>query len=381
MVVKVMQINSGERFGGVSSMIFNFYKNIDKTKVQFDFVAPKKTSFEIYRDEITQMGGNIVELKTSGNFIKRKVEFIKRLSRLIKEKKYDVVHINSGSIFLNIQVAWIAKICGVNNVIAHSHNAGNEHMLMLLLTKLCKPLLTIGPDLYFACSNKAAEFMFTKKRIKNKEYKVINNAIDLNEFRFKKDVRKIYREKINAKEKTVMLHVGRFVKAKNHDMVIEIFNQYHKKNKQSMLLLVGEGELEKEIKEKVRNLNLSEDVLFMGLRKDVSSIMNAADVFLLPSFFEGLPVVGIEAQANGLASVFSDSITREVDLNDENNAFISLEEKKEIWSSAITKLLAKNKLNKREQASNIIKKSGYDLVDVSNELQGIYEKISCREEK
>ncbi|XRC40088.1 glycosyltransferase [Lactiplantibacillus plantarum] len=112
-MTRVMQINSGQKFGGVSSMIFNWYKDMNREEVQFDFVAPRTTSFKIYEDTIKSMNGRIYELKTSGNLVKRKIQFFYRLTKLIRKNKYDVVHVNSGSIFLNIQVSWIAKFCGV----------------------------------------------------------------------------------------------------------------------------------------------------------------------------------------------------------------------------------------------------------------------------
>lgn len=372
MVVKVMQINSGQKFGGVSSMIFNFYKNVDHEKIQFDFVAPKISSFSMYRREIEEMGGSIIELQTSGNFIKRKLQFFKRLTHLIKRKKYDVVHINSGSIFLNIQVSWIAHFCGVKKIITHSHNAGNDHELLVLLTKLCKPLLEFGPTDYFACSNLAAKFMFTKKRVHNKNYQVINNGVDVQKFKFNIDDRQKYREKLSIQDKVVLLHVGRFTSAKNHQKLINIFKCFHTLVPNSVLLLAGEGELEESIHNQVEQLKLQDSVLFLGLRKDIAELMSTSDMFILPSFYEGLPVVGIEAQTNGLPCVFSDSITREVDLNDKENLFLSLELSDQKWAKKIEDMLVNSSFELRYEAYKNILKKGYSLVTVGKILEKIY---------
>ncbi|WP_195858253.1 glycosyltransferase [Companilactobacillus futsaii] len=372
MVVKVMQINSGQKFGGVSSMIFNFYKNVDHEKIQFDFVAPKISSFSMYRREIEEMGGSIIELQTSGNFIKRKLQFFKRLTHLIKRKKYDVVHINSGSIFLNIQVSWIAHFCGVKKIITHSHNAGNDHELLVLLTKLCKPLLEFGPTDYFACSNLAAKFMFTKKRVHNKNYQVINNGVDVQKFKFNIDDRQKYREKLSIQGKVVLLHVGRFTSAKNHQKLINIFKCFHTLVPNSVLLLAGEGELEESIHNQVEQLKLQDSVLFLGLRKDIAELMSTSDMFILPSFYEGLPVVGIEAQTNGLPCVFSDSITKEVDLNDKENLFLSLELSDQKWAKKIEDMLVNSSFELRYEAYKNILKKGYSLVTVGKILEKIY---------
>ncbi len=367
-----MQINSGQKFGGVSSMIFNFYKNVDHEKIQFDFVAPKISSFSMYRREIEEMGGSIIELQTSGNFIKRKLQFFKRLTHLIKRKKYDVVHINSGSIFLNIQVSWIAHFCGVKKIITHSHNAGNDHELLVLLTKLCKPLLEFGPTDYFACSNLAAKFMFTKKRVHNKNYQVINNGVDVQKFKFNIDDRQKYREKLSIQGKVVLLHVGRFTSAKNHQKLINIFKCFHTLVPNSVLLLAGEGELEESIHNQVEQLKLQDSVLFLGLRKDIAELMSTSDMFILPSFYEGLPVVGIEAQTNGLPCVFSDSITKEVDLNDKENLFLSLELSDQKWAKKIEDMLVNSSFELRYEAYKNILKKGYSLVTVGKILEKIY---------
>ncbi|MFC0423770.1 glycosyltransferase [Lactiplantibacillus plajomi] len=367
-----MQINSGQRYAGVSAMIYHLYQNMDHERIQFDFVAPKTSSFSIYRKQIEDAGGRIIELKTSGNFIKRKIQFFKRLSHLIKENQYEIVHVNSGSIFLNIQVSWIAKFCGVKTIIAHSHTGGNIHPFLTLLTKLTKPLLEFGPNLYFACSNSAARFMFLPSRIKRHDYTVIDNGIKIEQFKFNSKVRTDYRSKLGLNGKTVFLHVGRFQSVKNHHKLVQVFADFHKAHPNSVLLLAGEGELLDSVKNQVKQLGLSVDVRFLGLRKDVASLMSAADIFVLPSLFEGLPVVGVEAQAAGLPILFSSSITDEVNLIPESNFFMDLKASDADWAQAAQQLVDKNKQADRTIAAKKVARAGYSLPVVAKQVEQIY---------
>lgn len=367
-----MQINSGQKFGGVSSMLFNIYKNIDHNQVQFDFVAPQTSSFKICQDQIEQMGGRIIELKTSGNFLKRKAQFFHRLVKLIRKNRYQVVHINSGSIFLNIQVAWIAHFCGVKKIISHSHSSRNDHLVLQYLTKVCKPLLEFGPTDYFACSKKAAEFMFTSKRIKQGKFKIIKNAIDPNDFHFDKQVRASYRHNMHLENQMVILHVGRFTEAKNDFQLIDIFKTLHHDHPHSVLLLAGAGKLEKAVRKKVKDENLNDCVRFLGLRQDVPQLMSAADAFLLPSLYEGLPVVGVEAQATGLPCIFSDTITREVDIVPGLTTFVGLKCSNETWRSHIDRLLTESRKISRNDTIKSIRAAGFVLSDVAQKLQKIY---------
>ena len=367
-VLRVMQINLNDKFGGVSSMIYNIYLNIDRDKVQFDFVAPKTSSFHIFRDEIEKKGGNIFELNATGILPIRKAKFIKRLYSHIKSHHYKVIHINSGSIFFNIQCAWVAKICGIKKIIVHSHNAGTDSILREKMMKMARVLLEIFPTVYLACSEKAAEYMYVKWRISGGEYTIIKNGIDVNKFRYCEKNREQYRKMLGIDDRLVLLHVGRFTLQKNHTCLIKIFAECLKWNSRAVLLLVGEGELLEATKAEVEDLGLKDTVIFFGIRQDIPEIMSASDVFLLPSLYEGLPVVGVEAQASGLPCVFSDTITREADIN-EKNYFISNKDI-QAWVEAIRKCSLQK--NNRMESADVISRKGYSLETIAKELQEIY---------
>lgn len=370
----ILQINIGQVYGGVSTMLFNIYKEINKEKIQFDFVAPRKTSFEKCRTEINEMGGNIVELDTKGWFIKRKLQFFLRLSKQIKSKEYTAVHCNSGSIFFNIQVAFISKICGIEKVIIHSHNAGNDSKPKILFGKFIRPLISVLATDLLACSDEAAKFMFPTKIISKKEYRIISNGIDTYSFKFSNSERAIIREKLGFADEKILLHVGRFTKQKNHEYLIELFSSLNQINDEFRLLLVGEGELKSKIQHEVIQLNLKEKVKFLGMQNNIASIMSASDLLLLPSLYEGLPVVGVEAQANGLPCIFSSNITKEVDLINSNNDFLGLSGSKDYWLKKILSRLeeSEEKLEERSSCAKKIDDLGFSIKEVAHELENIY---------
>ncbi|XRC40087.1 glycosyltransferase [Lactiplantibacillus plantarum] len=214
--------------------------------------------------------------------------------------------------------------------------------------------------------------MFTKKRINSGEYTVINNGVDVDRFKYEPMIREEYRKKLGLNGKTALLHVGRFVPAKNHTKLIEIFSQFHKMHPETVLLLVGEGELLGDVKKQVTKLGLDNFVRFLGLRKDIPALMSAADLFVLPSLYEGLPVVGVEAQASGLPCVFSESITQEVDILKGHNQFVDLSESESYWEKQMMELISKSSKFQRGAAAEQVAVNGYSLKSVAKQLEKLY---------
>lgn len=366
---KVLQVNASLRgYGGVSAIIFNIYKNIDRSKVQFDFLSPNKTTYDPHREEIEEMGGNLYGLNINKNKIINKILLAKRLNKFLKKHKYDIIHINSGSYFFNLQVAVIAKKNKIERIIVHSHNTLNgKNKIKSWLVKLAKPILNLYATDFLSCSQKAAKDMFTKKVLKEKTI-IIKNGINVEKFKFKEEIRKKVRKELNIEEEFVIGNVGRFTKQKNPEFLIECFNEIHKIDNNTTLILVGEGELENKVKQKVDDFGLTENVRFLGFREDVNEIMQAFDVFLLPSLFEGLPIVGVEAQAAGLRCVMSDTITKEVDQSN-HVKFLNLEKDSlQDWANEILR----NKEYARQEIYNKILESGYDIKDTAKTLLSIY---------
>lgn len=369
--IRVLQIIANSKnFGGVEAFLLEIYRNIDKSKIQFDFLFSQSSAYDLYKNEIEDMGGHIYELHCNGNKIKRKILLGIRLKKFLKENNYNIVHINTGAFFFNLQVAIIAKITKVRKIIVHSHNVSLESKFGFkrILIDFLKPIIQLFATNYFACSMPAANSLFTKKMINSNKFKIIKNGIDVEKFKFNNKIREEKRKELNIEKKFVIGHIGRFVYQKNHEFLIDVFDEICKQNKNSILLLIGEGELEEKIKNKVEKLKLAERVLFLGPRQDISELLQAMDIFVFPSRYEGLGIVAIEAQCTGLRIILSDSIPKEVKIA-ENIKFISLNENKKKWSEIVLGL--ENKENREEAYKNIFSR-GYDVHDVVNQLQEFY---------
>ena len=280
--------------GGVESVIMNYYKNIDKSKFQFDFVCDNDST-NIPYDEIEKLGGRVILVPPYQKVFK----YHKELKRIFKENKYKIVHshINTLSVF----PLFAAKCAGVKVRIAHSHSTTNKKEWKKNLLKIAlRPFSKVFATNYMCCSELAGRWLFGDKEYDKGNVYLLNNAIDLDKFKFDKKIRNKKRKELNVSDDMLVIgHIGRFVEQKNHRFLIDIFNEIYKKNNKSILLLAGQGPLVEGIKEKVDKLGLIDNVLFLGQRNDASELYQAFDVFLLPSLYEGLPVVGVEAQAAG----------------------------------------------------------------------------------
>lgn len=367
--LRVLQINSGSKnFGGVSSFLYNIYTKIDRDVIQFDFLSPDQTTYEMHRQDIESMGGRIFAFGINGNMIQKKCRLYRRLKAFLKKEKYQIVHINSGNLFFTLFAGAAARSAGVTVRIIHSHNAGGtDNIIKRVLFKIMKPLNEKNATHFMACSKVAAEYMFTQKTVKSGKVNVIPNGIDTEKFTFSPEVRAEMRRELGVQDKIVVGNVARFMKQKNHHFLIEVFEQVNKLNKNSILMLVGQGELMDEIKALVHEKNLDDRVMFLGQRNDVERLYQAMDVFVLTSFHEGFPVTGIEVQCCGLPFVLSSSITREIRLT-ENTQFVGLHRSPDEWAKAIIRLSTA----KREDCSKIIEQKGYSGVYAAEKLKNIY---------
>ena len=219
------------------------------------------------------------------------------------------------------------------------------------------------------CSELAGRWLFGDKAYDEGKVYLLNNAIDLDKFKYDKKIGDKKRKELGIKEDTIVIgHIGRFVAQKNHIFLIDIFNQFHKKEKNSILLLAGQGPLQEEIKNKVRELGLDDSVRFLGQRNDANELYQAFDVFLLPSLYEGLPVVGVEAQASGLLCFFSDDMTKETKVLD-STVFMSLSNTAEEWTGEI---LTNLKDYKRINTKNEVSDNGFDIEIEARKLEKYY---------
>lgn len=309
-------IGSLDYSNGITNYAINYYRKIDKNKFEIDFVVHDCIKNKFY-DLITENGGKVFFVDNIK--VSKLPKIYKEVDKIIKNKKYNIVHCH----LLNIAFLYfaLAKKYGVQSRIIHSHatkyaEKKTRVFRNMILGKIGIKMSTTK----FACSNLAGNFLY-----KNKKFIIINNAIDIEKFSFKESVRNKIRENLKINNKTVIGHIGRFSEQKNHKFLIDLLYKLNNENSKYKLVLLGDGHLFNDIIEYSKNKGVYDDICFIGNVDNPSDYYNAFDVFALPSLFEGLPVVGIEAQANGLPCLFSDTITKELELN-KNVCFFSINE-------------------------------------------------------
>ena len=363
-------VNSLGQGSGVMSFIMNLYRNIDREKVQIDFLVGTHKE-QSYEKEILELGGKIYNLPVPKKIsFKNYIDFKNRINLFFKESnyKYDIIH--SHVPIFNIFYFPIAKKYDVKHLITHSHSIQSSSSF---LGKIRNFFLLINSNklanIYFACTEQAAIFLFGKNKVENGKVNIVKNAIDSQKFKYSEEERQRIRKELEIEGKFVIGHVGRFSKEKNHIFLIDIFYETLKLHDESILLLAGDGDLMPYIKDKVLELGISEKVKFLGIRNDINKIMQAMDTFILPSTFEGLGIVVIEAQSTGLPCFVSTNVPEDVSIT-ELITHLSLEKSPKYWAEKIVK---KGNLNKeRANYSEKIKNANYDISDNAKWIEKFY---------
>lgn len=324
-MIRVLQCVNNMHRAGLETMLMNYYRNIDRTKIQFDFLTHRPERSD-YDDEIESLGGRIY--RAPRLYPQNYPAYFAYMKQFFKEHpEYAIVHSHIDAMSYLPLLA--AKRAGVPIRIAHSHSTSIDLDLKYPLKQCFRLLLPTVATHHLACGHNAGKFLFC-----NKDFQIIPNAIDAAQFRFCPKMREEKRKSLGLQEKFVVGHVGRFSYPKNHKFLIEIFFEVLKRNENAVLMLVGTGENEQEIQMKVQTLGIADSVLFMGSRSDVNELYQAMDVFVMPSLFEGVPLVGIEAQFAGLSCVFSDKVPEEVAFSNFCR-FVRLEDPAEKWANMV----------------------------------------------
>lgn len=306
--IRVLQIIGDVCGGGVETVIRNYYRHIDKSKVQFDFVV-HKGALEAYMEEIERLGGRVYKVTP---YQKNIFKFTYEIYRIIKLGNYQVIHSNMN--VLSVFPLFGAWLAGAKIRILHNHTTDTSvEKLRTFLKHILKPFAKLFANQYWACSKSAAEWMYGNSSTNNVQ--IINNAIEIEKFVFNIEKRLDLRKKLMLDGYFVMGHIGRFMMQKNHNFLIDVFSEVIKKRKNSKLLLIGDGPLKEEIMKKVSKLGLRKDVIFLGAIDDIADLYNVMDIFIFPSFYEGLGMVAIEAQCNFLPVIASDKVPEEVKLS------------------------------------------------------------------
>lgn len=359
--IKVCHVIGDFVNGGVESVIYNYFSHMNLDDFEVHIIG-HGIKVQACADRFVSMGFRIHNITPKRESLLRNM---KEMEAIFRENDFDVVHSHLTEwACIPMYVAWK---CGIKTRVNHSHMAEQPrgiknkvyYGIRLKLGKL------FATD-HFACGRDAAVYLFGDKAVEAGKVTILSNAIDLETFKFDDDIRqRIRRENRIADSTTVVGHVGRFFEQKNHSFLIDIFDAYQKTNPNSLLLLFGDGELKEKIEKKVHQLKLDKAVKFMGVKSNINEWYQAMDLFLLPSLFEGLPVVGVEAQASGLPCVFSDAITSEIKISD-HVTFVPLAYSADEWADTIKKLIAETIRNKVELSSR------YDITKCANKLEQFY---------
>ena len=353
-MIRVLQVIGSLGYAGIEAVVMNYYRFVDRSKIQFDFITCSQTQ-ERYDEEIQKLGGRIHRLPSRS---RKPFAYMAALKKVIKDNDYKIVHIhqNSASVAMD---GIVAKMCGVPVIIGHSHNTRCNVMWQHYMFR---PIVNFVVDYRCGGTMKTGEWIFGKR----KDMKIITNAINTDLYRFSAERREAKRNELGVGNKLVIGFVGRLHEQKNVFRIVDIMNDLVKSKKDVIALLIGDGPDREGLDAKIHEYNLEDYVKLLGKRDDINDMMMAFDVFLMPSLYEGVPVVSVESQATGVLCVMSDNV-QVPDLSD-NITFLSLDEPNSVWIEHITK----NPKYNRVDAQKIMISRDYDMAHEAKKLESFY---------
>lgn len=363
MPIRVLQILHSMNRGGAENAIMNYYRNVDKSLVQFDFLltAPDKCDFE---DEIISLGGNVYRVPLLS--VLNPLPYCKGVKKFFQEHPYKIVHSHTSS--KSAIPLWIAKKSGIPVRICHSHNTLSEKGINGLIRDFLKlPLRKVATHM-FACGHEAAIWLYGKKLYEAGKVQIVRNVIEREKFEFNPDVRKAYREKLNIEPNTLLVGLtARFNHQKNHSFALDILKVLSDQGTNVRFLFLGDGVLKDEIIQKAKDLGILDHIIFAGVVNNVNDYLQAMDIFLMPSFNEGLPLSLVEAQIAGLSCIVSTGVPTESDVTGLVR-FLPLASGAKEWAKEIEK----TQVRTRSSQADKIKKAGYDAKTSAVSLQNFY---------
>lgn len=365
-MIRVLQcVNIMDR-AGLETMLMNYYRNIDRDKIQFDFLTHRPVAGQ-YDEEIRSLGGRIYQAPRL--YPQNYPAYFKWMKRFFAEHpEYQIVHSHIDAMSYLPLLA--AKKANIPVRIAHSHSTSIDKDLKYILKQLYRLGINRVVTHRFACGKKAGEFLF-----RGHDFQVIPNAVNASDFYFNARIRADKRKELGLTDEFTVGHVGRFYYPKNHKFLIDIFHALSRLCPDARLVLIGNGEKESEIRDYVAELGLADQVHFLGSRSDAADWYQAMDVFVLPSLFEGIPLVGVEAQLSGLPCLFSDKVPDEVAFG-EQVSFVSLQETPAQWAS---RMIVESELT-RQQRADLAKNSHYDIQIAKKILVESYQSLLSSQE-
>ena len=358
-MLRVLHILGGLGTGGTESLIINWYRNIDREKIQFDFLVRSKD--DNYKEEIEALGGRVFY---TASFPRHFLRNYRETKAILAKKEWNVIHVHANAAMYILPLKLAAKM-GYPCRITHSHSVKAQNAVFSCIHAVNRRRLSRYTTLCLACSDSAGKWMFGNDR-----YEILRNAVNFETCRFDSDARNAIRQTYGIENKFVVGHIGRFVEAKNHLFLLEAFSEFRKQRPDSVLMLVGDGELEETVREKASQMGLWDSVMFMGRRSDVGKLLSAMDLFVLPSRYEGLGIVLVEAQFSGLPCIVSEeAFQAEVEITD-HIARVSLQNGTSAWTDQMQ--LASRPEPDRQIDDAFARSSGYDMCTEIKKLEAYY---------
>lgn len=369
--VKVLHYIPGFDLGGIESRLLDWYRNIDRTKVQFDVLILTDLDNELVR-EIQALGGNVY--KISNFSFKTIIKFMKDIKKFFSENNdYSVVHCHS--LTTGYFILKEAKKYGISSRIIHSRTTSlnSEEKFLFVKNQMKNKTPSFATD-YFACSQEAGKWAFNKKKLQSSKFMVINNGIEIKKFIFNLEKRKQLRGKLKIENSFIIGNVARFTSSKNHEFILKVFSEVLKKDETSKLMFIGEGPTEKKIKQIANEMGILDHILFLGRKNNVEDYMQCMDLFLFPSHFEGFGTVAVEAQAAGLPCVVSEGVPKSVDITNLIEHLPLAKEPAE-WAKYILKF---RDGYERENMYNEITQGGFNAETIAKWLENFYLESSMK---
>lgn len=352
MVMKRIAIIAGVlHSGGKRNLIMEYYRHIDRTQIQFDFICDSDSN-GIPEEEILSLGGRVYKVAP----YKHIGAHMRETYKILKDNKYEIMHAFDNT--LNVFPMFLGRLAGVKVRISESISKGDKNEKKTIVKLALRPFSHWFANYYMANSIDCGVWQFGKKTYDKGDITIFKTVINADANAFDKVLRDETRKKFGWEDKVIYGFIGRYVDQKNPLFLIDIFNAIAKKQSNAKLVMIGFGELEKAMHEKIKEYGLQDRVEDLGRRDDIKQFYNAFDAFLLPSLYEGMPVVGIEAQCAGLPIFFSKNITEETTAS-ELAHYIGLNESPEVWADTIINVVNAN-LGKRRSYAEEVKKNGFD---------------------
>lgn len=363
--IRILHVVNSMNRGGMESRTMDLYRMLDRTRFQFDFYITSGNK-GLYDDEISLLGGNIYYNKGSRRQIIPNMKAFRLFLQDHKEFR--------GVYAYNQWAGWYLKEAarvGIPVRIASSRTSVQTNNLKNVVKNLVKRNVNCYATHRFAVSRNAAEWLFGKEEVVSGKVTVWANAIDTGRFAFDQDSRSRIRSELGLNDSFIVIHVGNIRYEKNHKYLLRVFSEIRKKHDNAALVLVGAGDFGT-LTECMSELQITDSVYFLGVREDVPDLLNAGDVFIFPSLYEGFPGAVLEAEASGLNCIISDSITDEVKITD-NIVYLSLNEEPDKWAEAVDEF----GINNREKAWVKVKEAGYDIAELVERTERFYEEVLC----